>query len=988
MPINIAAELVDLRRAVRKLQTAPGLAFASLDNAPLRSFGDDGRIKATFGVQPDGGHVFVAVEGPIPLQPTDAVVAGGALSVAVGWDGNLIGPFGEVDAELPLYSNFEACEIHVGQSQGFLPSPETLASEIGRMGGEQVVPAPIGQVWIRLRIRSQSQEWGPPSPAVLATVTSLVDQAFVDELETDLAQLAIDLGDAEAAMVQLELDLEGLDGRLIDAETTLNQIPAAITALDGEITTAQGMLDAAFPGGAFDVSEQIEVAQTAAGEAQERADAAYERALLSALRGTNFFSNGDFELGNEGWEIGNDASATVVDVPDAHGGSKVMRFTNVSPAGNKYPRDERWFPTDGGRIFLMQAWVRRRGPGGGNIGFVVQATTTAGGVSSPGRTVMNSTELPEDVWTKITWKETLIATAVKARFSPWVTSQAGAGTIIDFDDMLAVDITEAAAAQQTADAAMTSANGKNKTTYTNVLAANKPGPAPTVAFGSGRAVNDVHRNRNASTGEVYAEWYWSGTAWLTAHFGDQIVRSMDVGNLTAGTATVQSAVIQKLAVQIATVIQLNADRITAGKITSGQIDTTNLAAALATILQLNADRITAGTIDTARLNVLELAAQIATVIQLNADRIVSGEISTDLLNANEIAGVVGEFIELSANQITTGVMSATMTVSGTVRTAASGQRAQMDGAGFRYFDSTGAAIFSASGGLVELTGKIISGTKNDGVSIEPDASRLGNAIVKFNSSQLVQDPYLALEERTVNAALRLSGPAAGASDFAPSLELWSNGRAWLQAEDFELSWSGHASLYSDHGRLELASHQARNAGRGNIEINTRELHVRGAGGTDPDLRMVVEGELVHVNDVPWQTYLPVLSATNTNPSGLLTANRVGRYRKIGRTVHFNVYIETTSAFNPGSGNYMITLPVPAASAAKTQLVQALVVKAGTSVEMVGIGKIEAAVDANRVLRTRMVNPSQTSGTDVLGAATISWPAGSRIIINGTYEAAS
>lgn len=96
------------------------------------------------------------------------------------------------------------------------------------------------------------------------------------------------------------------------------------------------------------------------------------------------------------------------------------------------------------------------------------------------------------------------------------------------------------------DAAMRSANGKNLITYSDIADANKPGPAPSVGLGIGRTINDVHRNRNTTTGEIYAEYLWNGSAWSEVNFGDSILRSLDVGKLTAGAAAIQTAVIDKL----------------------------------------------------------------------------------------------------------------------------------------------------------------------------------------------------------------------------------------------------------------------------------------------------------------------------------------------------------------------------------------------------------------------------------------------------------
>ena len=125
---------------------------------------------------------------------------------------------------------------------------------------------------------------------------------------------------------------------------------------------------------------------------------------------------------------------------------------------------------------------------------------------------------------------------------------------------------------------MTTADGKNTTTYADV--ATYPGATP--ANNPKRAVFDMHRNRASKTftlkgttyqaGEILAEWMWSGTAWVPVHMGDGILRSLDVGKLTAGTGNLQTAVIQKLTAQLARLIEVDADKIVTGTIKGAVLD--------------------------------------------------------------------------------------------------------------------------------------------------------------------------------------------------------------------------------------------------------------------------------------------------------------------------------------------------------------------------------------------------------------------------------
>lgn len=197
---QIAKELVGLKRRMRILEMAPRLASASLEGAPLPSFDNDGNLRAIIGAQPDGSHTIVVKDGPTPLQPTDPTGVGGAYSIAVTWDGNLIGAFGEVDAELETYADFDACEVHVGLTESYFPERETLVGLIGRQGGTVNVSSPAGEVWVRLRIRSQAGKVGPPSPAVLVSVDELVDPGQFEDALQEINDAAAWIADSGATL--------------------------------------------------------------------------------------------------------------------------------------------------------------------------------------------------------------------------------------------------------------------------------------------------------------------------------------------------------------------------------------------------------------------------------------------------------------------------------------------------------------------------------------------------------------------------------------------------------------------------------------------------------------------------------------------------------------------------------------------------------------------------------------------------------------------
>lgn len=83
-----------------------------------------------------------------------------------------------------------------------------------------------------------------------------------------------------------------------------------------------------------------------------------------------------------------------------------------------------------------------------------------------------------------------------------------------------------ATALNTANAAQTSANGKNKIIY-----------SVSAASGTGTTVGDVWWQYNGS-GQIIAQWEWNGSSWVSKTIGSAVIANIDAGKITAGTISV------------------------------------------------------------------------------------------------------------------------------------------------------------------------------------------------------------------------------------------------------------------------------------------------------------------------------------------------------------------------------------------------------------------------------------------------------------------
>lgn len=84
--------------------------------------------------------------------------------------------------------------------------------------------------------------------------------------------------------------------------------------------------------------------------------------------------------------------------------------------------------------------------------------------------------------------------------------------------------------------AMTTANGKNKVTYSTADAS-----------GTGTAAGDIWFKRSSVTGIVTGSWEWDGSAWQVRSFGDQVLNGLTAGKITAGTINADLIVSSQIA---------------------------------------------------------------------------------------------------------------------------------------------------------------------------------------------------------------------------------------------------------------------------------------------------------------------------------------------------------------------------------------------------------------------------------------------------------
>lgn len=335
--------------------------------------------------------------------------------------------------------------------------------------------------------------------------------------------------------------------------------------------------------------------------------------------------------------------------------------------------------------------------------------------------------------------------------------------------------TAASAAQNTADAAQTAANNAQ----TTANGKNKIVRSTSAASGTGYIAGDQWWQYSGT--QIIAMWIHSGSAWVSQTLTDSVITNLNAGSITAGTlnaARIGAASITGAHIAGATITAANmvtgtitaasgiiADAaIGSAKIIDGAIITAkigdaqitnakiaNLDAAKITTGTLNADRIGANSITAAKMVVGTITAAsgiIADAAITNAKiaNLDAAKIDTGTLNAARIGAgsIVAEKLatgavttdKILANAITTAKLAATaidgMTITGAlIRTAATGQRVQLDVNGLRTFNSgnTETARLASDGTGLRLIGPLMS-VSGDGTA----AVKLDIGLVELTSN--------------------------------------------------------------------------------------------------------------------------------------------------------------------------------------------------------------------------------------------------------------
>lgn len=132
----------------------------------------------------------------------------------------------------------------------------------------------------------------------------------------------------------------------------------------------------------------------------------------------------------------------------------------------------------------------------------------------------------------------------------------------------------------------------------------------------------------------------------------------------------------------------------------------------------------------------------------------------------------------------------------------------------------------------------------------------------------------------------------------------------------------------------------------------------------------------------WTAYTPVWTAATTNPV-LGNGTIVGKHRKIGRLVHFQIDLTMGSTTTYGSGAWSVTLPFAAAASSGSRI--------GNAQALGGSrfgGQIVVSPSATGIGAFFPASSAVSNYSSAAAAVPFAWASGNELRITGTYESAT
>ena len=295
---------------------------------------------------------------------------------------------------------------------------------------------------------------------------------------------------------------------------------------------------------AVTAQESAGTAQTAADNAKSLASTAQTTANLALQNSPELLANGGFETGDAtGWFV-DSTNQVVDDMASAHSGRYYLNAGSATEISQPIS-----VPLISGHTYRFSGWYRRPSTNSSIIGGIrFQKSSDGNTYNDWQNTDFVKSEQADWTYFSIDGKIPSDGSAKYARYRLAFANTSG--VVQHFDDLSFKDITEAAAAQSTADAAQTIATAAQSAASAAQSSANAAQDAANAAQTTADGKNKIVRSTSApsSTSEYAAgdQWWvcsgstvtalylYSGTAWVSQTLTNSVIANLDAGKITTG----------------------------------------------------------------------------------------------------------------------------------------------------------------------------------------------------------------------------------------------------------------------------------------------------------------------------------------------------------------------------------------------------------------------------------------------------------------------
>jgi hypothetical protein len=259
---QFASYFKQLEDRLAALERSNQLNNASIEGGSLDIYDEEGTLKGSVGVQPDGAVALVPdpVNTEPPPTPTAPTVESALAGLLIGWDG-------QWNDASTAPSDFALIQVHVGTTEAFTPDVSTQVATItAPLGGSVTVHIEgYDPVFVCLVAQNTAALTGDPSPKVQGQARQAVTQDLVDGMITEvkLAESAVTAAKIALGAVGSTALASGavLEDKLAKAAVTLGKIASGavtINALGGALSdsAAQRYVDAMGDSAAWTITDK------------------------------------------------------------------------------------------------------------------------------------------------------------------------------------------------------------------------------------------------------------------------------------------------------------------------------------------------------------------------------------------------------------------------------------------------------------------------------------------------------------------------------------------------------------------------------------------------------------------------------------------------------------------------------------------------------------------------------------------------------------